>query len=58
METKEKMSCHDARETLLDFFVWFVCDGRRETIPDWQKIRDALDVALNLLTKAMHEANM
>ena len=49
MEKKEKMSCHDARETLTDLYVWFECDGRREVMPDWQKILDALDVALNLL---------
>lgn len=60
METKEKMSCHDAKETLLDLYVWFECDGRRESMPNGKKILDALDVALNLLTvmEAEHEANM
>ncbi len=60
MENNEKMSCHDARETLTDLYVWFECDGRRETMPDGQKILDALDVALNLLAvmEVEHEASM
>ena len=54
------MSYHDARETLTDLYVWFECDGRREVMPDGQKILDALDVALNLLAvmEVEHEADM
>ena len=60
MEKEIKMSCHDAKETLLDLYVWFECDGRREVMPDGQKILDALDVALNLLTvmEAEHETDV